>query len=463
MAPPYNPTTQFPSGGARQAISGWLDDWTAEPIVQPIDPWYRPGDLTFVQPGAKLISYVDVPVHTPGAQGWGGTWEFDENTGIILQVSRSMWQKGTKANTFKIAEWDPSAFSMAPETMGIELGNVAPYALVALLNGAFGGVPVDRNGNKIDNADVMICSDQIYGGSLAVLPTTATTTPLGGIAPWITSQAYVLGQKVTSSGNVYTAGAGAPGTSGATAPSGTTTSSDGTITWTYLFAATQQAQKLVNPANPGFLSGSSWYNCHESFAITVDNIVAAITNQQIRLAMNGVELGIGDEGLEIWVPFASKEKVRQLVEVFRQLPGVGASNSAAIQVPITGLSNSQVIFSAQDNPIFGRLKVRAISGMRSDLWCVVSPRPRPRPQYSLFLHAQGGKVGQWGIQTDGAAMAADKVPHIWVKQWTEDSAMFAGAMKGTVAGDVGITMLLNEGFAFGSGLLIDVCFTGLAS
>ncbi len=454
MAPPFDPKTQFPSGGSRQAVSGWMDDWTAEPVVAPVDPWYRPGDLTFVQPGAKLISYIDVPVHSPGAQAWGGSWEFDENTGIVLSCQRSMWQKGTKANTFKIAEWDPSVFSMAPETMGIELGNIAPFMLVALLNGAFSQVPQDKNGKTVDNAASMICTDQIYGGSLAVLPSAS-------IAAWVTSTGYTIGQKVTSNGNVYKAGSTA--TSGATAPTGTTTSSDGTITWTYVFAATQQAQKLVNPASPGFLSGSSWYNCQENLAITADNIVASIVNQQTRPAMNGVELGLGDEGLEIWVPFSSKEKVRQLTEVFRMLPGTGASGVAAAQVPITGGSTSQVIFSQQDNPVYGRLKVRAISGMRSDMWCVVSPRPRPRPQYSLFIHAQGGKVGQWGIQTQASAMAADKVPHIWVKQWTEDSAMFAGAMKGCSAGDIGISMLLNEGFAFGSGLLIDVNFTGYAS
>jgi hypothetical protein len=453
MAPPYNPLTQFPSGGSRQAISGWLDDWTAEPIVAPIDPWYRPGDLTFVQPGAKLISYVDVPVHAPGAQAWGGTWEFDENTGIILQVQRSMWQKGVRANTFKVAEWDPSAFNMSPETMSVELGNVCPLALVALLNGAFNGIPQDKNGNTFDNSDAMICTDQIYGGALAVLPSTSITA-------WVTSTAYIKGQKVTSNGNIYKAGSTA--TSGATAPTGTTTASDGTITWTYIYAATMQAQKLVNPANAGFLSGQTWFNSQENLDISADNIVASIVNQQTRPAMNGIELGIGDEGLEIWVPFTKKERARQLVEVFRQLPGVGPSGAAAQQVAITG-GGSQVIFSQQDNPVYGRLKVRAISGLRSDMWCVVSPRPRPRPQYSLFLHAQGGAQGQWGIQTEGSAMRADKVPHIWVKQWTEDSAMYAGAMKGTTSGDIGITMLLNEGFAFGSGILIDVNFTGYAS
>lgn len=462
MAPPFQGTNQFgvgplPSGlgGSRAALSGWLDDWAAEPIVREIDPWYRPGDLTFIQPGAKFYSYVDIPVHAPGAQAWGGSWEFDENTGIVAQVTRGMWQKGTKANTFQIAEWDPSAFNMAPETMGIELGNIAPYALVGLLNGAFSGTPQDKNGNPIDNGGPMICLDQVWGGSFAKLNPASITA-------WVTSTAYVKGQKVTSNGNLYAAGSTA--NSGATAPTGTTTSSDGTITWTYLMAASSQSPNLVNPANPQFLAGQTWWNAQENYDITADNIVASLVNQQTRPMMNGVEAGLGDEGVEVWVPFGNKERLRQLTEVFRQLAGTGPSGAAPIQVPIIGGGGaSQVVFAQIDNPVYGRVKGRAITGIRNDLWCVVSPRPRPRPQYSLFLFAQGGKTGKWGVQTDGFAGRADSVPHIWVKQWTEDSPMFAGTMKGCKPGDIGISMLLNEGFASMSGFLIDFNFRGYAS
>jgi hypothetical protein len=126
---------------------------------------------------------------------------------------------------------------------------------------------------------------------------------------------------------------------------------------------------------------------------------------------------------------------------------------------------SQVIYSVQDNPVFGRAKVRAISGMRSDMWHVVSPRPQPLPQYSLFIHAIGGNVGEYAIQDDPSSLGGDTVPHIAVFQFPAgaQSPMFTGAMKGTQAGDIGIAMILNEGYAFGSGLLIDSCFTGYAS
>jgi hypothetical protein len=456
MALPYDPRTQFPTDGGKYAISRWMGEFRVEPIVKEIDPWHRPGDLTFEQPGAKLINHTSVPMHRPGAQGWGGKFEFDTPTGLYMQCNRAMWQKGTKANLFHIANFDVGAFDKSPGTVAIELGNIAPLSFVAMLNGCFSMAPKDKNGNPIDNGSLVICRDQIYGGAVAVMSST-------DLVAWVTGTAYTVGQLVTANGNVYRAGSTA--TSGATAPSGTTTSSDGTITWTYVYAATNQALKVVNPANPDFMSGSSWYNCHQQFSITADHIVEAIINQQTRPAMNGVELGLGDEGVEIWVPFASKERARQLIEVFRQIPGTGATGVTPTQVPITGGTTSQVIFSVQDNPVFGRAKVRAITGMRSDLWCVVSPRPKPLPQYSLFIHALGGSVGEYAIQDDPQAMGGDTVPHIAVFQFPAgaQSPMFTGAMWGTVAGDIGIAMILNEGYAFGSGMLIDFCFTGYPS
>lgn len=453
MGAPYDPSSQF-QGGALFAVNGWMGDWKAEPIVQPIDPWWRPGDLTKVTPGAKLVTRGSVPIHAPGMQAWGGRFEFDKPSGLFLSCTRSLWQKGTKANIFQMAEFDVGAFDMAPDTMSVELGNNPGLVFAAMLNGCFTGAPKDKNGNAIPNGGKVGCVDQIYGGAMAVL---------SSIAAWVASTAYVVGQKVTNNSNVYICiTAGTSDSSGGP----TTTSSDitdNTAHWKYLYASTMQARKLVNPADPGFMSSSTWYTCQESKAITPDNILSAIINQQQRCAMNGVELGIGDEGIEIWVPFASKEVTRQYLEVFRQLPGTGTiPASAATQVSISG-GGSQVIYSVQDNPVFGRAKCRAVTGLRSDLWCVVSPRPRPLPQYSLFLHTHGGAMGQYAIQTDPAALLADKVPHIAVYQWTQQSPMFFGGSNGCEAGDIGISFLLNEGFAFGSPLLIDFMFTGYAS
>jgi hypothetical protein len=436
--------------------------WKTNPIVQPIDPWHRPGDLTFVQTGAKLINYTNVPIHRPGVQGWKGHFEFDETSGLYIQCNRGLYTKGTRANLFKIANFDVGAFDKAPSTMAVELGNVAPLMFVSMLNGAFSQVPLDRNGNPPDdsnNVNLIIAKDQIYGGSLAKLP--ATSLPA-----WAASTTYVKGQKVNNGGYIYlcTTGGTSAGSGGPTTTSSSIT--DNTVTWKYLFATSAQTPNLVNPANPDLFSGQTWTNAHENYAITPENILQAIINQQQRPAMNGVELGLGDEGVEIWVPFASKEMTRQYLEVFRQLPGTGTvPQAAANQVPINGSAASQVIFSMQDNPTFGRAKVRAITGLRPDFWCVVSPRPQPLPQYSLFVHAIGGTVGEYAVQDDPMAIGGDTVPHIAVYQFAAgtSSPMFVGAMKGTNAGDIGIAMLLNEGYAFGSGILIDVCSTGYMS
>ncbi len=56
----------------------------------------------------------------------------------------------------------------------------------------------------------------------------------------------------------------------------------------------------------------------------------------------------------------------------------------------------------------------------------------------------------------------DKVPHVATFIWDQKSAMFFG-VPGTCAGDIGISNILNEGFASVSGLLFEYCFTGSAS
>ena len=57
------------------------------------------------------------------------------------------------------------------------------------------------------------------------------TTP-GVLAPqWVTATAYKNQELVSNAGKIYRAGS--EGTSGATVPTGTTTSDDGNIIWTY--------------------------------------------------------------------------------------------------------------------------------------------------------------------------------------------------------------------------------------
>lgn len=400
----YNAETQF-TGGAAYAINGWLSGWKAMPIVMPINPWWRPGDLTYVQPAAKLVVRQSIPIHAPGVQAWEGNWQFSTPTGKFLECHRALWQKGTKANILKLAEFDESAFDMAPSTMAIELGNNPGYSLVAILNGCYSGTAQDAAGNVYPPELRIIATDQVYGGKLAV-------------------------------------------------KSGDTAN-----------------YKLVNPADPSFMTGQKWFNAHENFDVTdPKQYVPVLENMQTRKAMNGVELGIGDEGLELWINFGRKERVRQLLEVFRELAqsGIVTPYIETAGVNMTGVNglvtsyNQQVLFGTQTNPIFGRMKVRAVTGLRSDLAALVAPRPAPLPQYSAFIYAHGGQVGQYAIQTDPAAMQADTVPHVAIYQWTQQSPMFFG-VPGTSAGDIGISMLLNEGFAAVSGLLFEYLFSGAAS
>jgi hypothetical protein len=400
----YNPEAQF-TGGAAYAINGWLSGWKARPIVMPIDPWWRPGDLTFVQPAAKLITRQSIPVHAPGVQPWEGSWQFSTPTGLFLECHRALWQKGVKANILKLAEFDEGAFDMSPETMAIELGNNPGYCLVAIVNGCYSGTPQDAAGNVLPPELHIIATDQVYGGKLAVVD--------GDTANY----------------------------------------------------------KLVNPASPTFLPDQKWFNAHENFDVTDPQAyIPVLENMQTRKAMNGVELGIGDEGLEMWINFGRKERVRQLLEVFRELAQSGivtpvvvsaGFNTTAVNSLVTSY-NDQVVFGTQTNPVYGRMKVRALTGLRSDLACIVSKRPSPLPQYSAFIYAHGGQVGQYAIQTDPAAMLADTVPHIAVFQWNQQSPMFFG-VPGTSSGDIGISMLLNEGFAAVSGLLFEYLFSGDAS
>jgi len=396
----FDPSTQFAGSAAQQAISGWLGGWKAKPLVMPIDPWWDPGGKTFVQASAKLKSYVSVPIHKPGLSPWTGAFTFDKPTGLYGVVQRAIFEKGTRCQLIgQASEFDVGAFDMAPETMAIEIGNNPGIILVALLNGAYAGNAQDAAGNVLPAGYKLGTTDQIYGGNIAVLST--------------------------------------------------------------------DTKKPVNPADPNLFPDDAWYNAHENFAISAPNIITVLKNQQQRKAMNGIELGIGDEGVEMWVPYASKEEARVLVEVMRELAGSGIITADLTTYLVdtggTPQTNQQVLFGAQTNPVFGRVKVRAVHGLRSDLWCIVSPKPSPRPELSMFLYAHGGAVGQYAIQNDPAAVLADTVPHIATYVWNEQSPLFFGSAGAASAGSIGISNLVNEGFAWMSGLLIDFAFTGSAS
>lgn len=452
----YNPLNGF-QGSAKYAVHRYIGALFGQPMVAEIEDWLGVGRFTREIPGSKLLNDINIPISEPGMQRFDGTVGFEEASNVFVSVSRGTYRKGAKTNKIKAAEVDLNAWSMAPSTMNVEIANNKYLLAVACLNGALTGIPKNAAGQALGFPE-LINTDQIYGGPLAVLKPN-TSFALGGLPAWVTSTSYSAGQLVTSNGNTYSAGSTA--TSGATAPSGTTTSSDGTITWTYVQAT--PALKPINPADPSIINPhdgtAGWFSAWQNSPITPDNILRCLKNHQIRCAMNGVSIGLGRKAVELWVPYLSEEDARLLVEVMRELAGSGYLSFEPVVV-----NGNVTAFSAQTNPVYGRCLVRPIHGMRSDMWGIASPPPMNRPEYALFLHAFGGKAGEYVVNPDGFDQEANEaVPHIALFTFDQNSAMFFGVPGVSKFGDIGILALLNEGIATQSSLLLDLNFTGNAS
>jgi hypothetical protein len=411
----WDPINQF-GGDAAFAVNKWLGGWKAKPIAMAIEPWHRPGDLTQVYPGSGLVSRASVPIHRPGVDTMEGSWKFAQNTGLYIKVNRGMGQKGTKVNMFSAAEFDVGSFDMSPETMSIELGNVDPLNLVAILNGCFSGAPQDALGNKLSAQFKIIATDQVYGQQ----------------------------------------GTGVNGNGTLCVKSGDTAN-----------------YKPINPARDVQGASNGWFNGHENFDFSnPQGYVSVLENLATRKAMNDVELNLGkDKGLVMFVPFSVYERTRLVFEVMEKLAnsGIVAPYLYTVGVNTTGANtlvesfNQALAFGEQNNPAFGRLEVVPVTGLRSDLCVIVAPRPRPEPQYGLFLLAHGGQMGEYQLQTEPMAMLNESVPHIAVFPWTQTNGpMFFGA-GGNSAGDIGLSMVLNTGAAAVSGLLTEFLFSGSAS
>jgi len=452
----YDPLSSF-QGAAKYAVHRYVGALFGQPMVAEIEDWMSVGRFTREVPGSKLINDINIPISEPGMQRFDGVVAFEEASNVFVSVRRGTYRKGAKTNKIKAAEVDLNAWSMQPSTMNVEIANNKYLLAVACLNGALTGVPRKADGTALGFPE-LINTDQIYGGPLAVLNTGASYAN-GGLPAWVTGTAYLVNQLVTSNGNVYRAGAA--GTSGATAPSGTTTSSDGTITWTYVMAT--PSLKPINPADPSILNpmdgSAGWYSAFQNSAITPNNILRCLKNHQIRCAMNAVGLGLGRKSVELWVPHLSEEDARLLVEVMRELAGSGYLSFEPVVV-----NGNVTAFSAQTNPVYGRCLVKPIHGLRSDMWGIASPPPQNRPEYAIFLHAFGGQNGEYVVNPDGFDEDANEsVPHIALFTFDNSSAMFFGVPGVSKFGDIGILALLNEGVATQSSLCLDVNFTGHGS
>lgn len=464
----YDPASQYPTAGARFLTTRFVSELSGQPYVRPAGDVFAPYTHELAQ--AKLINTWNIPFHNPQADEWQGAFTFTGNTGIIASCGRALFWLGTKANTIEKAVLDLTAFSQSPRTIAVAAGNIAPLFKAAMINGCFIGIPMTESLVRPKNWKHAVMNDQVYGGAIAVLPVLTSTTPSStSITAWATSQAYTKYMLVTSNGYIWSAGSTA--TSGATAPTGSTllgTASDGTITWTNLGLAANQAAKLVDPTRSDFMTSAGWTTARQNFAITSDNIIQAVIDLQQRRADNGIQMGLATKAkVQIGVPYLSYEQTRMLVEVFRQIPGTGIPGIDPRQVAITGGSTSQVIYSVQDNPAFGSADLVAVPGLLPTRWyAAAAPPPDMHPSRSaLFVHTYGGTMGSW--QPLDAAQAAnpvngDNVPHLQVVEFPAgpNSPMWTGSMPGSVAGDVGVGMFVAEGFAFNSPVLFNFFDTG---
>lgn len=401
----FNPIAQFGTPGSvnNKAITGFIGAFAAKPLVFPIEPWW--GNHAWVMPGAKLETRFNLPIHKAGMSPWNGSWHFDERSNIWMVVRRGMWDKGSKINLLGgAAEFDPTNWSASPETIRISLVNNAPLSLAALLNGCYSGTPKDAAGNAVNHPGLAPCIDQIYGGS--------------------------SGKIAVKEGDTAN-------------------------------------YKPVNPADPGL--GSGWFNAYENFDITnPQSYIPVLEAFQDRRDMGNNPMGLGREGLELWVPTGKEERARLLHEVFRELAGSGITGPIKVDYLVdtggTPATNQQVIYGSQQNPVFGRMRVKAIPGLRSDLAVMVSQRPAGYDYLSLFAYALGGNAGEYVVQDDPTAdSVSNNVPHIAIYPWTQQSAMFFGVPGVSRAGDIGISFVLNEGFAWISGLCTQFLFSGSAS
>jgi len=388
---------------ALYAVHQYFGAFGAKPITYPINPWWRPGDLTWVIPSAKLNVEIPLPVHKSGLQPWQGRWVFHERSNLFLACTRGQMTTGAYIDVIKASEIDFTSWSAQPDSLSIEIGNNPGICLAYLLNGAYSGTPQDESGNVKTLPGLLPCIDQIYGGVRA-----APTSNVNTIA----------------------------------------IKSNGTL-------------KPVNPCDSSI--GSGWYNARDNFDGTnAANWIPVFENLADRRAMNNVPAGLANKNdLKLWVAPSKYERNRYLFELAETL--VQSGMIGQIEYTPTGGTTPTVLFGNAPNPAFGRLTVEPIPGMRSDMTVLVAPRPKEHPTLSMFLYPHGGQVGEYAVQEDPMALGGDKVPHIAVFPFDKNSALFAGTMDGIPAGAIGLAMIVNEGFAWGSGFLCEFQFDGAAS
>jgi hypothetical protein len=223
--------------------------------------------------------------------------------------------------------------------------------------------------------------------------------------------------------------------------------------------------KPANPADPSVLvagGAAGWFNCWASHDGTnPSNYIPVFENLNNRPAHNGVPmmLAANKRNMRMLVSPSRFERNNILFTVMKEL----AMSGVASQIEYTPTGGSPIVaFGNQPNPTFGRLVIEPVPGLRNDLRVIVADAPPQYPQLMPFMYAHGGSLGEYAVQTDPSQPTLNSVPHIYVKAFDTNSALFEGALN-MPAGTIGMAWIINEGFAFASGAMMEFLFDGAAS
>lgn len=404
----FNPVTQFgsPTGPNSQALIQLLGEVTGEgPFILPLAPWFA-DDVWDVNPqGARLVTKKNVPLHVAKMFPWQGHWVALGRSNLWIEVTRGMWTTGSKINDLGGAhEYDPTGWTMSPEALRVAATNNICLLMSYLLNGVYSGDPQDEFGNVITHPGLSKCLDQVYGGNICV--------------------------KEGDTANY----------------------------------------KSCNPVDPTIAEDAKWFNGYENFDLTNPaSYIPVLEALQNRRDMAGNPIsGFAQQSLKLWVPVLKYERARILHTVMEQLVGSGVVGSvkATYQVDTGGTpqTNEQVLFGTQKNPMFGRLLVESIPGLRSDMSVLKAMPPPGFAIAKLFAYAHGGTAGSYGIQNDpNAQNVGGTVPHHAFYMWGPGSPAHFGIPGVTEPGDQMFNIITNEGAAMISGFTSQFLFEGAAS
>ncbi len=204
--------------------------------------------------------------------------------------------------------------------------------------------------------------------------------------------------------------------------------------WAGGTVASITSSKKVCPGRPSF---GKWANAFANVSFTnPTDINTLIKNVQTRKGFDNQILNLDPKW--ILVSPGNMEAARQFFETQRLLP----------------LSLNGSTGGGNDNPVFGRLLVVPVPGMRDDMW-IVADKP-PYPWLKPFAYVKGGDMSSYKINVD-PTQSGSGVPHIFTIPFLQDSEMYRKHLR------MGMAYVINEGYSWASVHGWAFGFTGSAS